>query len=372
MQNTGYRPPKAPDPRNFVLEKAQPVLPFPASYKTDLSALGVYDQEKIPDCVENAITKARQYHEYQATGAALNLCRRFLAYFTVKDDGFPISYGTSVENALKRAKNTGICDASLFPDNHSLDEVTFSTVAPSQAAIDNAGTHKIQSYAFLSDFSAAGLKNAIYQNGIVIVGLKLDKNWWTDRAGDVTWDAGKILPLRIPTDAASESGHAIILYAYDEQYFYCWNSFGVEWGQAGHGWFAADYLPFIYEAATIVDLTAEQIAQAKRANQIVDTIDQLQKVETPQNKGTVADIISQLWSLFISLFQPPAGVAGSSLIPQNGGVSGYKTYILAGLAVVYGVIGLIIGQLTPEQAGTIIWGGLTAAALRRGISTSQK
>lgn len=53
-------------------------------------------------------------------------------------------------------------------------------------------------------------------------------------------------------------------------------------------------------------------------------------------------------------------------------MSGYKTYILAALAVAYGVIGLVIGQLDPSQAGTIIWGGLTAAALRHGISTTQQ
>lgn len=299
---TGYRPPEVVDPRNYVLEKAQPIQPFPSSYKTDLTKVGVYDQMQIPDCVENGITKAKQYHDYKNTSILLNLSRRFLAYFTVKDDGFPISNGTSILNALKRAKNTGICETQFFVDDHSLDETTFSTVPPSQDAITNAATHKISSYAFLSDLSSDGLKNAIYQNGIVIVGLKLDKNWWTDIQGNVTWDANKILPLRPPTDVASMSGHCLILYAYDAESFYAWNSFGVEWGMGGHGWFNNEYVPFIYEAAVITDLTPEQIQKAQQANQIVNTIGQLENVETPTNKSLITSIINMLWVKFIALF----------------------------------------------------------------------
>ncbi len=59
---TGYTPPAKADARNFPLEKAQAIVPFPASYKTDISAIPVFDQQHIPDCVENAVTLIKKWH----------------------------------------------------------------------------------------------------------------------------------------------------------------------------------------------------------------------------------------------------------------------------------------------------------------------
>lgn len=301
--NTGYKPPVAPDSRNYILEKAQPVQPFPPSYKTDISALDVYMQEQIPDCVENAVTKIHQYYIYKTTGKLLNLSRRFLAYWTVQLDGFPITDGTSLLNALKEARKRGICEAQYHPDDHNLDIETFSTVVPSAAALANGLTHTISNFVFLSDLSEQGLKNAINQNGMIVVGLQLDKSWWTSITGVVTWLASLILPLRIPTDKASMSGHAIVLYGYDEQYFNVLNSFSDQWGDKGTGYFSKEYLPYIFEAGTVIDLTPQQVQQVQQADQIVNTVDQLQKVENPQNTALINNIISMLWQGFLSLFK---------------------------------------------------------------------
>lgn len=298
---TGYQPPVETDSRNYILEKAQPVQPFPVAYKTDLTALGVYNQMQIPDCVENGVTLVKRYYDYKA-GTLLDLCRRWLAILTVKRDGFPISNGTSVENALYVASKQGICESSFLPDDHTVSEATFVNPILTAEATANAATHKIASYAFLSDKSFVGLKNAIYQNGVVVIGLTLDKSWWSDTQGNVTWDASKILPLRIPTDKASLSGHVVVAYAYDETYIYIWNSFGNTWGQEGHGWFGAEYCKYIKEAATVVDLTPEQIQKAEDATQIVNTIDLLQKVENDQNKSLIVSLISSLWAKFLSLW----------------------------------------------------------------------
>ena len=305
-KSTGYRAPVAPDPRNFILEKAQPVAPFPVSYKTDLTALGVYDQYQIPDCVENGITLAKRYFDYKSNGVVTDLCRRFLAKYTVQLDGFPISQGTDVETALKVASNgsqgKGICESALFPDDHTLDETTFISGVPTAEAINNAKTHVISGYAFLSDKSFNGIKNAIYQNGVVILAVTLDKNWWTAPNGNVSWAMADILPLRIPTDAATKSGHVVVAYAYDSNYIYIWNSFSDQWGDQGHGWFGAEYCPYIGEAGTIVDFTPAQYAQITKADTIVNTIDQLQNVETPANKSLISSIISGLWISFLALF----------------------------------------------------------------------
>lgn len=48
-------------------------------------------------------------------------------------------------------------------------------------------------------------------------------------------------------------------------------------------------------------------------------------------------------------------------------LNGYKTYILAALAVVYGVLGFVMGWIPNDQALQVIWIGLTAAGLRNAI-----
>lgn len=275
FSNTGYKPPVAKDPRNYKLESAQPAQPFPVSYKTDLSAIPVFQQWQLPDCVENAITFLKEYHEYLKTKIVPSLSRRSLAIPTVAADGFPFSEGTNVQNALKVAKAKGICEVQYLVDDHTLDENTFISAVLSPEAIQNAVTHEISNYAFLSDLSANGLKNAIYQNGLVVIGIDVDKNWWTATDGTISWAAADVLPIRPVNDPATKSGHAIVLYAYDDTYFYFMNSWSIGWGDNGHGWFGINDLPNIYEAAVVVDLTAAQI-QAQQVTQ-VDVVNAIQQ-----------------------------------------------------------------------------------------------
>jgi hypothetical protein len=50
-------------------------------------------------------------------------------------------------------------------------------------------------------------------------------------------------------------------------------------------------------------------------------------------------------------------------------LNGYKTYILALVGIVYGIVGWIWYGLDPVTAQEIIWAGLTAAAIRAGIAS---
>lgn len=299
FDSTGYMPPKVVDKRNFILEKAQAVAPFPASYKTDISMIPVFDQKKIPDCVENSITFVKKYHESKSVSPAPDLSRRFLATWTVIRDGFPISEGTSVQNALYEAHKRGICESQFLADDHTLDEKTFTdSVKLTPLANANGVKHTIENYAFLSDTSANGLKNAIYQNGLVVVGALINQNWWTDANGNVSWDAKDILPIRPPTtkDASVDttlSGHAFVLYGYDETYFYFVNSFSTDWGQGGKGYFGVNEVPFIYEAATIVDLSPQTVqAITQQTQQAIKIEQQIKPTDTNyhQEQGLLAQI----------------------------------------------------------------------------------
>jgi hypothetical protein len=57
---------------------------------------------------------------------------------------------------------------------------------------------------------------------------------------------------------------------------------------------------------------------------------------------------------------------------MNGKFAGYKTYIVAGVAVVGAVAGYLTGDLTGFQAAQTVAGALIAATLRDGITTAAK
>lgn len=254
--NFGYRPPVEKDPRNWPLESVQPTQAFPSVHITDIApfklAQNVYMQGKIPDCVENAVCFAQRYEMWKTTNQIPNLCRRELAIKTVAMDGVAFANGTSLEVALKIAHDQGIGDAQYFPDDHTLDENTFIKATIPQQELDSAGVNKVSSYAFVTDLSANGLKNAIYQNGVVLVGIKVSDTWWTAPNGQVSWLSKDILPIR-PIDPQNPevSGHCIALYGYDTQYFYFVNWWSPSWGDGGMGWFGLNDVPEIYEGAVI-------------------------------------------------------------------------------------------------------------------------
>ena len=49
-------------------------------------------------------------------------------------------------------------------------------------------------------------------------------------------------------------------------------------------------------------------------------------------------------------------------------LKGKKTYVLGFFAIFYGITGYYIGQLDSTIAFQFIWGGLTAMAIRAGIT----
>jgi hypothetical protein len=157
-----------------------------------------------------------------------------------------------MRSILKSLQKTGALDVTLMANNVDLSLDTYAHPLITQVMKDNAANHKISTYAFLSDTSFDGLKRAIYQNKAVILGIRVGSEFWTAPNGTISWDEADILPLRTPKVIVS--GHYITAHSYDENYIYFANSFGPTWGRNGHGYFGKDYLPFVGQCATAVDL----------------------------------------------------------------------------------------------------------------------
>lgn len=149
-----------------------------------------------------------------------------------------------------------------FPNDVTLAVPTYSNAAliPPEA-FTVAKDRLVKSYVALTDLSFAGIKAAIAQNKVVLLGVKVGNEWWTAANGQTSWNPTAIFPLRPPANVVS--GHAILAYGYDENYIYFRNSWSTEWGNNGNGFFGADYIPFVQEAWTFMDLAPEVVTKLK-------------------------------------------------------------------------------------------------------------
>jgi uncharacterized protein YvpB len=264
FSNLGYIPsPK--DKRDFTLEKVNGILgaaaPIPVSYSTDLSAVPVLMQGQEPSCVGHATAEGMMYTDQGAY--SYDYSPRFLYALCKRDDGVPNVEGTYYRQALKEAQQYGVCDNVQFPNDVTLPVPTYSNAAliPPEA-FTVAKDRLVKSYVAVTDLSFNGLKQAIYQNKVVLLGIEIGNTFWTAQNGNTSWNAADILPLRPPQPVAS--GHAILAYGYDENFIYFRNSWSTEWGNNGNGFFGADYIPFVQEAWTFMDLAPEVVAQLKQ------------------------------------------------------------------------------------------------------------
>jgi C1A family cysteine protease len=263
FENLGHIPsPK--DARDFTLLRVNDltgaVAPIPDSYSTDLSNVPVLMQGQRPACIAHATAAGMMFQDNGAY--SYDYSPRFLYALCKRDDGIPRADGTYYRQAFKEAQQYGVCDTLQFPNDISLDTPTYSnaTLIP-PTAYDAAKQRTVKSYVAITDLSFDGIKQAIYQNKVVLLGVKVGAEWWTDANGNVSWNAADILPLRPPQSIVS--GHAILAYGYDQNRIYFRNSWSTEWGANGNGYFGPDYVPFLQEAWTFMDLAPEVVANLK-------------------------------------------------------------------------------------------------------------
>jgi hypothetical protein len=254
MLNTGYVPINEPATAFAPVPQTTPVLP--SMYVAPISGLPILMQGKQPSCVGHAVAWAIMQREMKRDGSFKLLSPRFLYALSKQSDGIN-DQGTSISNVIRIAEEIGCCEDRYFPNDVSLPYEQYIDISKIPAeAYANAATHKIKKETthFLSDLSYNGLKTAIYQNDVVIVGMDISDAWWTALDGTVTWEAAKISPIRPPHPATSR--HCIDLYAYNDNAVEgklnaLMNWWSKDWASMGTAFFYGDERPFIYQAAVI-------------------------------------------------------------------------------------------------------------------------
>lgn len=240
------------DVRDFPLAKLSTDVPeilIPEEYQSDISKIEIRHQHKQPACgahagaiLEGGLSSLK--------GEPCNNSPRFL-WKHIKDiDGYPIEVGTDMYSVLRVLKNVGVCDISLLPNDDeanflSLKDYRTPSVTPEMAS--SATERRISSYATIYSPTFEQMKQAIYLSGAIIIQYRCGQNMYLP-----SWKARDIFPLS-PDRYPMDSGHFVVGIGYDEKYIYFRNSWGMDWGEDGDGWFGEDYMKHVYAIGTAVD-----------------------------------------------------------------------------------------------------------------------
>lgn len=170
-------------------------------------------------------------------------------------DGWRIEDGTDIRSIFKSiTKNLGAVDFDLYGNDVSLPSAEYAKTLT--AALRKAGVkYTGDGYGFINDLSFDGLKQFITDHGPTIVLMRVSARFWTAANGRISWSEKDILPLA-PASARFPivSGHFVVAHSFDEENIYFINSFGETWGRKGHGYFGADYMPFVNDAGALFGL----------------------------------------------------------------------------------------------------------------------
>jgi hypothetical protein len=220
------------------------VAPYPTSHTTQLSPLVVRMQYKIGKCVAESVTKQLEYLYYKKTGEYVQLSDDFLYFITKKFIDGNSDEGTSMRSVLKAVQKYGTCKKSTFSvevgDSMSYADYWSHSTTLTQAMYDEALNYKGGQYLAIP-LDEEMIKAAIYAYDMLVARFEVGKEWWTP-----SWNAKDILPLKPPVDVIS--GHANILYAYDDTLIYNGNSWSDLWALQGNGNFNfKTYAPHLTE-----------------------------------------------------------------------------------------------------------------------------
>jgi hypothetical protein len=234
------------DPRDVQTASFQPENELPEKYITDISMLPRYDQKQNGSCVGHAIALALAYYEYKENGKLDSLSPRFIYGLSKKRDGLS-SEGTYPRIGGLVALEHGCATDKALPNNSYLAHDEYITFELSNSLVSDAYPRKIKGFAFVTE-SEYDLKNAIINNGVVCVSLKVGK--WS----------------KLPVKSGDNGRHYILVYGYNGKKFYFANSWGKNWGdkKLGDGYFMWDeFKDSIRDIMVITDIPNKVMQEAK-------------------------------------------------------------------------------------------------------------
>ena len=217
------------EPHKLVY-KSLPRRPLPPS--VDLRTTGklspVYDQKSLGSCTAQALLAAVEYADptpFDGSQLFLYFNERMMEGTVAEDAGAEISDG------IKSLCKHGVCAESLWPY-----DITKFTERPSEACYTAALEHQALQVKNIPQ-TAYDMKNCLAQGIPFVVGIVVFaglESAATAKTGMVPMPRNRRNPL---------GGHAVLCVGYDDhkKKWIMRNSWGSDWGQAGHF-----FLPYRY------------------------------------------------------------------------------------------------------------------------------
>lgn len=266
---------RTPNPKDYLVGGATaPVYNFPQTKAKPVNRTH-YFQGKQAACGAHAgVALVDSLMLQQGVTAIPNHTPRDL-WIEIKTDGTAVSDGTTMDRIFAELKSVGVIPFEPLENNVTYDPADYAEMDVITSSIkEQEGKNLIESYAYPTDLSFNGIKQAIDNFGAVILLIDVCERFWTAANGVTSWAAKDILPLAPPSAAFPVvDGHFIVLDYYDEQYLYGPNSFGTTWGLDGDLQMGINYMPFVLEMG-IVRLPATVQAVSQVTPQVLDTVAQ--------------------------------------------------------------------------------------------------
>lgn len=229
--------------QDFELGAYQPPESIPEVYKPDLSTIPIYDQDKYPTCGAHAGAFLDSKLQADSQGVFKHFSPKYLWAQIKQIDGFPLEDGTDMRSIFQSLVKTGDCDISLLPNSLGASLQAYSNIANVTPTMKiNGAGNLLKNYAFTNNPSWEQLRQAIYKNKAVLALVNIGDGWWLP-------DWAHVLPLKLGNKVGR---HFVVLHSYDQNRIYFRNSWGMEWGEKGDGYFERSYLQNVIEIGTSI------------------------------------------------------------------------------------------------------------------------
>lgn len=247
------------DLRDLKLGKVQAPIEIPKTYLTDLSVYPKYYQGSLPACGAHSAAVLKVIQEASETNKIQSFSPRFLWSEIKKIDNHSLEEGTDMRSIFETLKSVGICDYNLIGNDISLSLVEYSLPDISLAVLDNAQPRIIKSYAFTNSPSLQDIKQAIYQNKVVLLLLYVDEGFFGTTE---------------PTFTEKKWGHFVAGANYDEDNFIIIDSTEKDLSLSIKK-INKKYIRFVREIGTCLDLPNDYVQNLIKQKELAQKVVQL-------------------------------------------------------------------------------------------------
>lgn len=304
------------DERDFIYKSIVKLQEIPIRFNRENECSPIRNQGNYGFCYAFAGEASKEQQEWKEWP---NLKPIFSPLFLAKHckdiDGIIGDEGSYLRSVMEVLLKIGICYENTYKYSLYNGKLNFPIIP--QIAYEEANKYKIKSYASCN--SLEEVKNAIYNNGLVLGGILVCSNFLNPENGFVDNPEGNILGC-----------HAIAVVGWDDNLQYTYkngktrkgflrirNSWSENWGDNGYAWLPYDFFngkldigtPYFFESWSSIDNIEnipEPVKQYWRvqvgAFSIKDNCIKLQNELKSKGFATYIINVNNLWKIQVGAF----------------------------------------------------------------------